>query len=582
VSLVKKLINDPHAVVPEMLAGLVARTPGLAFIDGQTVVVREDIATVREREVALISGGGSGHEPAHAGYVGSGMLHAAVAGEVFTSPSVDAVLAAIRAVCGPPGVLLIVKNYTGDRLNFGLAAEIARSEGRAVEMVLVADDVAIPDAGDARRGIAGTVFVHKIAGALAARGAALGDVVAAARATANAIGTMGVALGSAIVPAAGTPGFTLGEREVELGLGIHGEPGVMRTELTGARELTARLLATIIDDKRIVGGDRVAVLVNDLGGTPPMELDIVSAMTVELLTERGIVVERLWTGRFLTSLEMPGVSLTLLPVDDARLALLDAPVGAGAWPSASRHGVRLDRARIAAAALPPQAEAAAAALAPGSRPAPAALRRALDAVATALLAAEGSLTELDGAVGDGDLGSSLARAAGAIRTQAAGDAARDSARVLAALAADVRRIVGGTSGPLYAAFLLRAAHALANAKALDPDTWARAFLAGCDALRELGGASIGDCTMLDALQPAADAFAAGLAGNADWGEALTAAVGAARAGAAATQTMLPKRGRARYLGERALGHVDPGAVAVTIWLDAIAQTLHGNSTPARM
>ena len=199
----KKLINAPNDVVPEMLAGLVARVPGLALVAHHTVVVREDIAEVREREVALISGGGSGHEPAHAGYVGPGMLHAAVAGDVFTSPAVDAVLAAIEAACGPPGALLIVKNYTGDRLNFGLAAELARTQGLRVEMVVVADDVAIADAGDARRGLAGTVLVHKAAGAMAAAGAPLADVARVARETAEALGTMGVALGACTVPAAG-------------------------------------------------------------------------------------------------------------------------------------------------------------------------------------------------------------------------------------------------------------------------------------------------------------------------------------------------------------------------------------------
>src|SRR6266403_2065774 len=244
----KKLINRPDAVVEEMIEGLVAVDPGLERLPGQLVVVRADAAEVRDRGVALISGGGSGHEPAHAGYVGRGMLSAAVAGDVFTSPSPDAVLAAIRAVGGPPGVLLIVKNYTGDRLNFGLAAEMARAEGYAVEMVIVADDVALAaDADEASE-------------------------------DAGAVGTMGVALTPCTVPAAGTPGFALGADEIELGLGIHGEPGVRRGPLEPADALVDRLLDAIVADSRpgLARGDRVALLVNNLGATPAMELAIVA------------------------------------------------------------------------------------------------------------------------------------------------------------------------------------------------------------------------------------------------------------------------------------------------------------------
>jgi dihydroxyacetone kinase len=457
-----------------------------------------------------------------------------------------------------------------------LAAEIARSEGFVVEMVIVADDVAIPDAGDMRRGMAGTVFVHKIAGAVACRQRPLAEVAAAARTAAAAIGTMGVALGAAIVPGAGTSGFSLGADEIELGLGIHGEPGIARTTMTGARELTGRLLAAIVADREIAAGDRVVLLVNDFGGTPPMELDIVSAMAIEYLTERRIVVERLWAGRFLTSLEMPGVSLTLLTVDDDRLALLDAPVGAGAWPSPSRHGVRTDAGKIAAALAPRERTA----VRTRRRLPSAQLRNALAAIAQAIGDAQYVLTELDQNVGDGDLGISLARAADAIRGNDAISASDDPADVLAAIAADLRRVVGGTSGPLYAAFVLRGAHVLAGAERLDAAAWSRAFIAGCDALRALGGASVGDCTMLDALQPAADTFARELAQNVEPVAAFAAAAVAAHEGAAATVTMLPMRGRARYLGERARTHVDPGAVAVTIWLDAVATAIGPTPAPA--
>jgi len=295
----KKLINDARSVVREMLEGLVDLTPSQALLESEDVVIRAGLPPYEvRREVAILSGGGSGHEPAHAGYVGAGMLHAAVAGDVFTSPSADAVFAAIRAVTGAAGVLLIVKNYTGDRLNFGLAAELARAEGIAVETVVVADDVALRDTVELerRRGIAGTILVHKVAGAAAAAGLPLREVAEEARAAASATGTMGVALGPCTVPAAGRPGFTLADDEVELGLGIHGERGVKRTMLPRADDLVDMLLGTILADRGLDHGDRVALLVNGLGGTPPMELAIIARCAIAVLRERGLTVARAWSG----------------------------------------------------------------------------------------------------------------------------------------------------------------------------------------------------------------------------------------------------------------------------------------------
>ena len=332
---VKKLINNANDVVSEMLEGIVRMSPGLSLLAGQNVVLDQATASLRKSgQVALISGGGAGHEPAHAGYVGAGMLSAAVSGDVFTSPSVDAILAAIRAVGGPGGVLLLVKSYTGDRLNFGLAAELARSEGIAAEMVVIGDDVSLPPGPDAgRRGIAGTVFVHKIAGAAAAAGLSLADVKAEALAAAAEVGSMGVGLSACTVPAAGRPGFELGDTEIELGLGIHGEAGVARTPLQAADRLVDLMLEKILADRKLRPGERVALLVNNLGGTPTMEMYIVARRALAFLAEKNIEVERAWCGSFLTALEMAGCSLSLMRVDDLRLTRLDAPTRAAAWPS---------------------------------------------------------------------------------------------------------------------------------------------------------------------------------------------------------------------------------------------------------
>ena len=554
----RKFVNDPRAAMREMLEGLADLFPGLALLPEHGVIVRADMpADPAARGVALLSGGGSGHEPAHAGYVGPGMLHAAVAGDVFTSPSVDAVLAGIRAAAGPAGAVLIVKNYTGDRLNFGLAAELARAEGIPCEIVLVADDVALRDTvpAERRRGIAGTVLVHKVAGAAAAEGLDLAAVAHAAREAAAAIGTMGVALGPCTVPAAGRPGFDLPDDAMELGLGIHGEAGVERARRAPADAIVARILDTVRSDLALRPGQRVALLVNGLGGTPPMELAILARHALACLRAEGLTVERAWCGNLLTALEMPGCSLTVMRVNDTALRRLDAAVGAPAWPGSGlipgRRSVIRDERPVDG---PSMGEAD-----PG-------LRALALAVAAALEAAEDELTALDTVAGDGDLGISLARGAAAIRGLP-DHAWSDPVSALTRAAGALRQAIAGSSGPFYAVGLLRAAsHLSVDATAED---WARAFRAGVDAIGELGGAKPGDRTMLDALHPAAETFAAGLAqGRAPW-DAWAAAVVAADAGVIATRDMHPALGRASYLGARAIGHPDAGAAAVAVWLRAL-------------
>jgi triose/dihydroxyacetone kinase / FAD-AMP lyase (cyclizing) len=577
----KKLINRPEAVVSEMIEGLVAIDPALERLPGQTVVIRADAATVRDRRVALISGGGSGHEPAHAGYVGPGMLSAAVAGDVFTSPGPDAVLAAIRAVAGRAGVLLIVKNYSGDRLNFGLAAEMARADGIAVEVVIVADDVALAATTEnaGRRGLAGTVFVHKVAGAAAEAGASLAEVAAEARDAARSVGTMGVALTPCTVPAAGTPGFTLGGDEIELGLGIHGEPGVRRGPLEPADVLVDRLLNAIIADGRplLDRGSRVALLVNNLGATPTMELYVVARRAVIALEARGILLERIYVGTFLSALEMAGVSLSLVQVDDRRLARLDAPTGATAWPKTTgrRPRSRSLTGSPAAASTRPGSDEPTVDFPVCKSPRTGvgrAIEAALRAATRALKEAAPRLTAMDQAVGDGDLGISLERGAQAIEHDLATSRypLDDPASTLRALGLTTQRAVGGTSGALYSIFFVRAATRLRSGSTEDPMTWADAFKAGAAAIAELGGARPGDRTMLDALLPAADAFRLALDAGQPLSDALSASADAARIGAEATAAMSPRRGRSSYLGDRALGHPDPGAEAVALWLRAIA------------
>ncbi len=558
----KKLVNDPRSIVREMLEGQVALNAGQALLDGENVVLRADQGPPSARQVAIISGGGSGHEPAHAGYVGVGMLHAAVAGDVFTSPSSDAVLAAIRAAAGPAGALLVVKNYTGDRLNFGLAAEMARAEGIAVETVVVADDVALRDTVEParRRGIAGTVLVHKVAGAASAAGLDLASVAAEARAAAATLGTMGVALGACTVPG-GRPGFVLADDEMELGLGIHGEAGVRRAKLLPADSLVDELLETILADLALPNGTRVALLVNGLGGTPPMELAVVARHALTTLRARGLDVVRAWSGNLLTALEMPGMSLSVLAVDDARLARLDAPTEAAAWPGSGRLGVAR---RPAHTPAPTRASISQPATAAGL-----AVKRAAMGAADALARAEQRLTELDAIAGDGDLGLSMTRGAAAIRALPA-SAWATPATALGQMAAALGRAIAGSSGPFYATALLRAARDLPDEPTATD--WAAAFAAAVSSISELGGAKPGDRTMLDALLPAATILTSELAGGTAPSVAWAQAVQAARDGTAATAQMHPRLGRAAYLGDRVLGTPDAGAEAVVVWLGAIEVT----------
>ncbi len=556
----KMLINRPQSVVAEMIEGLVLLHPSLRRLPGWDVIVRADAEEVRDRRVALISGGGSGHEPAHAGYVGRGMLSAAVLGDIFTSPDPDSVLQAIRAVAGPPGALLIVKNYTGDRLNFGLAAEMAKAEGIPVEVVVVADDAALPESAETAgpRGLAGTILVHKVAGAAAEAGKSLAEVATIARQAARSVKTMGVALSPCTVPAAGKPGFALAEDEVELGLGIHGEPGVCRAPLEPADALVDRLLETIFGRFNPAPA-RVALLVNGLGGTTTMELAIVARRAVASLSARGVVVERAYDGTFLSALEMAGVSLSVLVVDDGLLAGLDASTGAPAWPNAAPRS-RVERddrpSAVVSKPAPPVVPPTAAALALGS---------ALRKVAEALIAGSPRLNELDQAVGDGDLGVSLARGSRALLEALPALPLDDPAATLHALGVLMQRSIGGTSGPLYAMGLIRA-----SARLRDPDDWAGALASAGQGIAELGGAASGDRTMLDALIPAAEAFQVAVNAGSSPGEALIRAIEAAESGARATASMPPRKGRSSYLGGRALGHPDPGAEAVALWLRAIA------------
>ena len=322
----KKLINNPEHVVDEALAGMAAAHGDIIRVAEPNIVVRRDAPIAGK--VGVISGGGSGHEPMHGGFVGRGMLDAACPGAVFTSPVPDQMLAATKAVDGGKGVLHIVKNYTGDIMNFELAAEMARAEGIEVTSVVIADDVAVKDSlyTAGRRGVGGTVLAEKIVGAAAEAGADLATVTALCQKVQDNVRSMGMALTSCTVPMAGKPTFELGDDEMEIGIGIHGEPGRTRMKLATADEITSMLSTPIIDDLPFRSGDRVLAFVNGMGGTPLVELYVVYNALAKILAGRGVTIARNLVGDYITSLDMAGCSITLLRLDDELTRYWDAPV----------------------------------------------------------------------------------------------------------------------------------------------------------------------------------------------------------------------------------------------------------------
>jgi len=322
----KKLINEPEDIVDEMLDGMVAAYPDeLRRLDDAEVLVREDAPV--DGKVGVVSGVGSGHEPTHAGYLGEGMLDGAAAGEVFTSPTADQLESMIQACDSGEGVLCVEKNYEGDVMNFETAAEMAEMEDVEVSQVVVNDDVAVEDSlyTSGRRGVAGTILVHKAAGAKAAEGADLDEVTRVAEKVIDNVRTMGMALTSCITPDKGEPTFDLGEDEIELGIGIHGEPGTERTDIMSADEITEHLTERVLDDLDLDEGQEVVTIVNGMGGSPLMELFVVNKRLQELMDDHGLETWDAWVGDYMTSLDMDGASITVCAVDDELKELLSAP-----------------------------------------------------------------------------------------------------------------------------------------------------------------------------------------------------------------------------------------------------------------
>tara|TARA_B110000091_G_scaffold213749_1_gene264196 strand:+ start:984 stop:2609 length:1626 start_codon:yes stop_codon:yes gene_type:complete len=539
-----QFINAKETLVTDAIDGLLETSGGaLTRLDGYPhikVVCRSDWD---RSKVALISGGGSGHEPAHAGFVGAGMLTAAVCGEVFASPSVDAVFAGILAVTGQMGCLLIVKNYTGDRLNYGLAAERARAFGLKVSMVVVDDDIALPHLPQPR-GLAGTLFVHKIAGALAEDGADLDAVTDAAKAAIKDMASIGTSLDTCTVPGS-VKEDRIAPGMAELGLGIHGEAGVEQVAFEGAKKAMDQVLEKL--SSRLEEGSYVAIL-NNLGSTTPLEM---SVLAHELVTSKWAtnISHIIGPAPMMTSLDMHGFSVSVLPLTEGNMAHLELPVALAAWPGMNK---------IAAARLQPLPDG----LSP-IKPIPsdnAKTRALLDQCCDLLIAAESDLNALDAKSGDGDTGSTLSGAARAMKGSFDGLPLADPTQLFRAIGDELSQTMGGSSGVLLAIFFGAAGDACASGKPIP-----KALLAGLERISQVGGAVKGDRTMIDALEPALQALPDGIA----------SAAAQARDGATQTASMgRAKAGRASYVPEENLiGHNDPGAEAVARLFEGLAKSI---------
>ncbi|TDH39078.1 dihydroxyacetone kinase subunit L [Pseudohoeflea suaedae] len=574
----RKLINDPDRLIEDLIAGMVSAHPRHLTVEGETGRAIVALNGPREGKVGIVVGGGSGHEPAFAGYVGQGLADAAPLGNIFASPSPSQIMDAGFAADGGEGVLFLYGNYTGDVMNFGMAEGNLARHGITARSFVVTDDIASAplDRKEERRGIAGDFFVFKIAGAAADLGLSLDEVEAAAARANDATRTMGVALSACIMPQTGKANFELPVGEMEIGMGIHGEPGVERGPAGSADEVADRLLAPIIEELELGKGDRVAVLVNGLGSTTLLELYLLHRRTAGTLEGKGVAIHHSWVGEYCTSLDMEGASVTVMKLDEDLTTWLDHPcdtpalrVGASAPKSVSPR--RKTRSRTAVSET---RRTDIASLKTDGAITPATFREMMRAAAGAIFAERDRLSELDGKIGDGDHG--LTMEIGWKAVLSALDKVEDDATISIMcddIASAFLESVGASAGPLYASAFQSAGRAVADRLNLDAEALVAWVEGMADGIVDRGGASAGDKTMVDAWLPAAEAARRKLGQGGSEMACLAAAAAGARIGADATKDMRSGRGRSKKLGDRSVGHIDPGAESTAVLLAAWAKTV---------
>ena len=602
----KKIMNTPESFVYDMCHGLAAAHPELEFVEKFKIVKKVDI---NEDKVSLISGGGSGHEPAHAGFVGRGMLDAAVCGDVFASPSQVQVYNSIKKCATDKGVLLIIKNYSGDCMNFNNAMSDAQEDGIKVDAVYVNDDIAVKDSlyTVGRRGVAGTVLVHKCAGAAAEQGKELEEVKRVANKVIENVRSFGFAFTSCTVPAAGHPTFEIGDDEMEFGVGIHGEPGRFREKIdyskgTFSDDLSRRIVTDLEEDLGLKKGEEVVLLINGFGGTPLQELYILNNSVTKALGADGMKIHRTIVGNFMTSIDMAGASITVLRVDDELKSLIDYPVST---PALTWGGAMDAQAESAVEAM--KAIAKALGYAPAAQEAPKKAKKAAKAeeedanavyevegkpevgekintaafvqivekMADVIIENEVPFCEAD-QMGDGDFGMSIAKGFRQLKADWKTRKKGDIGEFLVSCSEIIKEYCGGASGPIWGSAFKYAGKAMLGKKEVDLKDVAFLFMEANRGVYETGkksfgkGAEIGDKTLVDALKPCALALTKAAEEGKKLQEGLDLGAKAAHEGAEATKTVVATLGRAGTVGERSIGFPDAGAHGLDVIFNELA------------
>lgn len=583
-----RVINNPDRVVEDMLTGWL-----MAHAD--TVVAREDNPRVVQRvqapergKVGIVTGGGSGHEPAFLGYVGDGLCDAVAVGEIFSSPTAKSFLDAMRSADGGAGVACLYGNYAGDNMNVKMAMQMAAREGIVVKTVVANDDVPSAPKGDEakRRGVAGEILMWKVGGAKAAMGGSLDEVIAVAQKAISHTRSIGVGLSACVIPAVGHANFSIEHGTMEVGIGHHGEPGIDVRKTVSAAEMAEMMLNVVLPDLPFTGGDRVAVLISGLGATPVMEQYILYGEVARRLQAQGITVAVNFVGNLFTSLEMMGVTLTLMKLDDELEACLKAPARSVGLTVAGHMAGNLGAGRAysgvaagqaAASSAPVMARAAAA---PRSVKGPAVALASSGALVRDLIATivehRQFLSDIDGLIGDGDHGINMAKGFTGCGTRLDALGAERAAQLPAALEQLSQALmddIGGSMGPLYGNFFLGFVNTLEPHAELDAALFGDALAAAVANVQGMGNAQVGDKTLIDTLVPARDAYRAALAGGAGFADALQAMAEAAERGKDSTQDLQARIGRSARLGARSIGVLDAGATSCWLILRTMAQSL---------
>ena len=584
----KKIINRPETVVIEMCNGIVLAHPEFKFIEKYKIVKKKEI---NRNKVSLISGGGSGHEPAHAGFVGKGMLDAAVCGDIFASPSQVQVYQAIKETASDKGALLIIKNYSGDMMNFMNAAYLAGEDGILVDYIKVEDDIAVQDSlyTVGRRGVAGTVLVHKIAGAIAEQGKSLPEVKKVAQKAAQSVRSIGFAFSSCTVPAKGTPTFDIGEDEMEYGVGIHGEPGRKREKIISADELAHRMVTSLLEDLQMDGSSKkeIALLVNGFGSTPLQELYLLNNSVTRELSEKNIKINRTFVGNYMTSIDMLGASVSIMKLDEQLKELLSCKSDAPAF-KVDGPVERVEYVNLAAmseevkeACYKAETDEAFAAVS-GNKISLNNMIYIVDKMSECIIENEVLFCELDSHAGDGDFGMSVAKGFKQLKREWNGIIKNHTQSIgsfLEACSLVIMQYCGGASGPIWGSAFRAAGKYAGNKKELSVQEFADLLQMAVKGIQSTGersfgrGAVVGDKTLIDALIPCADSWTESAKNGDDIKTAFLNGAGAAEAGAEATKNIVARMGRAGTVGERSLGYPDAGAYALGVIFTEIAQSI---------